>query len=45
MVSVGFRGGKTEDSPRLIGTRFMKLVGIEMAGGADGSGDRVRERT
>lgn len=37
-------GKEKEDAPRFIGTRFMKLVGIEMAGGADGSSDGVRER-
>ena len=32
-------------APRLVGARFMKLVGIEVARGADRSGDRVREGT
>ena len=32
-----------EDGPRPISTRTMKFIGIKMAGGADGSGDGVRE--
>lgn len=45
MVEWGSVEGRKEDAPRLVCTRFMKLIGIEMAGGADGSGDGVRKGT